>query len=238
MKAAQFAQHLLRHPNAARAVMALIAAEVAADRESMHLPLETVAGYPDTTAEARDITELGHLIDAASAADQPAADRGDVAGLAGLTLRVVSDPHGEESAGRRITAGLVPNAELMTMHGLDSETAKAISRSVPDEAEAGDDIRELLVPASAIGGLELLGWTGAGETRAAAPPSAVAELVALAHELEVKELELDERVHDVASRAGSDVNNEGLEGQIAFLIQRLGAEETRRIVEQATQQHP
>jgi len=231
MKAAQFAWHLLRHPSAARAVMALIDAEVAADRESMHLPLEAVDGYPDTSAEAREITELARLIDAAPAAERPAADRDDVVGVAGLTLRVVSDPHGEESPGRRITAGLVPSEELITMHGLDSETAEAIGRRVPHEAEVGDDIRELLVPASALGGLELLDATG-GRAGAGAPPAAVAELVALAGELEVTDLELDGHVHDVASQAASSVNNEGVEGQIAYLVERLGADETRRLLEQ------
>ena len=230
MKAARFAHHLLRNPNAAMAVMALIDAEVAADRESMHLRLEAVDGYPDTTAEAHEITELARLINAA-AGEQPATDRGETDGLDGLTLRVVSDPHGEEQPGWRITAGLVANAEVAELHDLNSEVVDAIRRQAPHHLEVGEGISELLVPASAIGGLELLaealacGGTGA-------PPAAVAELVTLASKLEVTDLELDGHVHDVASRAASSANNEGIEGQIAYLVERLGVDETRRLLEQ------
>jgi hypothetical protein len=65
-----------------------------------------------------------------------------------------------------------------------------------------------------------------------AQEAAIAELLALAEERGVSEDELDEHVHDVASREGSNVNNEGVPGQIAYLVTELGAAETRRILEQ------
>jgi len=63
------------------------------------------------------------------------------------------------------------------------------------------------------------------------PQSAIAELLTLAHQREVGEGDLDEHVHDVASRVGSGVNNGGLERQVAYLHGALGSAETRRILE-------
>lgn len=41
---------------------------------------------------------------------------------------------------------------------------------------------------------------------------------------------LDNEVHDSASREGSDVNNAGQEEQLFFLIEELGEEEVRRLL--------
>lgn len=42
---------------------------------------------------------------------------------------------------------------------------------------------------------------------------------------------LDEIVHDVASRQGSDINNRGMEGQLAFLVDQLGSEKVGEILD-------
>ncbi len=73
-------------------------------------------------------------------------------------------------------------------------------------------------------GEEVTGSQTAGEP-------AISELVAFAEKLGISEDELDEYVHDVSSRAGSSVNNEGMPGQIAYLAGALGSAETRRIIE-------
>lgn len=48
-------------------------------------------------------------------------------------------------------------------------------------------------------------------------------------EAELQE-EFDIIVHDVASRHGSDVNNQGLDGQLEFLVNQLGSEEVSKIL--------
>lgn len=46
---------------------------------------------------------------------------------------------------------------------------------------------------------------------------------------------LDEHVRDAAAHAASLVNNEGMEGQVRYLLQEIGREETQRIVNQITE---
>lgn len=46
---------------------------------------------------------------------------------------------------------------------------------------------------------------------------------------------LDEAVHNAASAAASTVNNQGMEGQLRYLLEELGLDETRKIVEQVPQ---
>lgn len=90
--------------------------------------------------------------------------------------------------------------------------------------------------------IELLGTWAAGQDTAAdpAPPAAepvdrrapsVSELVALAARGRLSSEDLDEDVHDAASEDAANVNSEGLDGQIAYLVQRLGARETQARVE-------
>lgn len=43
--------------------------------------------------------------------------------------------------------------------------------------------------------------------------------------------DLDELVHDAASRAASEANNGGVEAQVAFLIARLGAAGARGLID-------
>ncbi|MCP1540111.1 hypothetical protein [Methylorubrum extorquens] len=56
------------------------------------------------------------------------------------------------------------------------------------------------------------------------------ELVALAHRHNLKPEDLDDSVHDAASSYASTINNAGLEGQIAFLVEQWGVEETRKFL--------
>ncbi|MFE0373363.1 hypothetical protein [Streptomyces tendae] len=83
-------------------------------------------------------------------------------------------------------------------------------------------------------------------------------LLALAHSLGIDPIDLDEAVHDAASQyasdasnsaddgtdtdelhdeagrqAADDVNNEGLDKQVAYLVAEYGHEETERIIRQA-----
>jgi hypothetical protein len=67
---------------------------------------------------------------------------------------------------------------------------------------------------------------------ATAEEIAITELVAFAEEQGLAEDGLDEHVHDVASREGSAVNNEGLHGQISYLVAEVGPSETRRMIEE------
>ena len=61
----------------------------------------------------------------------------------------------------------------------------------------------------------------------------VAALIALAESHRLGEDALDEAVLDAASGEGSSVNNEGVHGQIEYLIDRDGPGATRQHIEQA-----
>lgn len=63
------------------------------------------------------------------------------------------------------------------------------------------------------------------------------ELENLCQELGLEAEDLDDLVHDIASEAASDVNNNGLESQIEFLFARLGTDteqEIRRVASKKT----
>lgn len=90
------------------------------------------------------------------------------------------------------------------------------------------------------------------------PPNLpVEQLLALAEELGLEPADLGDAVHDLAQEVGlaelnsleedvdqdehittqevraSDINNSGLESQVAFLLEHNGHEDTRRLLEQA-----
>jgi hypothetical protein len=55
----------------------------------------------------------------------------------------------------------------------------------------------------------------------------IAELTELARARGRDETDFDELVHDLYSRRASNVNNDGLEAQIAFIVAELGPESAR-----------
>jgi hypothetical protein len=61
----------------------------------------------------------------------------------------------------------------------------------------------------------------------------VSELVALAAQRGLSGEELDDDVHDAASENAANVNSQGLDGQIEYLVLRLGANKTRARIEHA-----
>ena len=61
-----------------------------------------------------------------------------------------------------------------------------------------------------------------------------ARLVQEAEELGITPEDLDEAVHDTAGALASAMNNDGLEEQITFLVERLGVDETRRLLAETT----
>jgi hypothetical protein len=66
----------------------------------------------------------------------------------------------------------------------------------------------------------------------AADPPAVAELTEMAQGLGLECERLDELVHEQYSKIASAVNNEGLEAQLSFLIDRLGADAVKHELHQ------
>ena len=60
-----------------------------------------------------------------------------------------------------------------------------------------------------------------------------ARLVEKARSQRVEPNDLDDSVHDGIGAMGSGVNNGGLNEQITFLVDHLGTEETRRLIEEA-----
>lgn len=61
-----------------------------------------------------------------------------------------------------------------------------------------------------------------GERLARRPGAAVDALVEHAVALGLTDCDLDDLVHDVASRGASAANNEGIAGQVEYLVQQLG----------------
>ena len=68
------------------------------------------------------------------------------------------------------------------------------------------------------------------------PPS-VAELVALAAHLLLSSEDLDDAVHDAADEHAATLNSEGLDGQIEYLVARLGAKDAQAAIEAAGRGH-
>lgn len=64
-----------------------------------------------------------------------------------------------------------------------------------------------------------------------ASEAVVAKLLELAGDKCLESEDLDEVVHDVASRSPSDINNGGLEDQIEYLVGALGAKDAKREIE-------
>jgi hypothetical protein len=58
-------------------------------------------------------------------------------------------------------------------------------------------------------------------------------LVARAEDAGVSDLDLDEAVHEVASRLASEVNNGGVRSQVAFLVDRVGVEAAGALIDEA-----
>lgn len=56
------------------------------------------------------------------------------------------------------------------------------------------------------------------------------ELIKLAERLELQSEDLNEVVHDLASSEAANVNNEGLDLQLQFIVRQVGANETQRII--------
>ena len=61
----------------------------------------------------------------------------------------------------------------------------------------------------------------------------VARMVALAEELRIEDIDLDDLVHDLVSRMGSDINNGGIHDQITYLLGELGEADTEREIRAA-----
>jgi hypothetical protein len=58
------------------------------------------------------------------------------------------------------------------------------------------------------------------------------ELVALAEGIGLTPEDLDEAVHETASKRASEVNNGGLEAQIDYLIDAFGPQGARSVIEE------
>jgi hypothetical protein len=65
---------------------------------------------------------------------------------------------------------------------------------------------------------------------AAPDESHASRLAHLAEQVGLEDDALDEVIHDIASGHAASVNNEGLAGQIAYLLTELGADETQRVL--------
>jgi hypothetical protein len=63
---------------------------------------------------------------------------------------------------------------------------------------------------------------GAGELR---------DLLALARQLGAMPDDLDEIVHEIVSRQATEINNSGLEAQISYLIDTIGADQARQLLQ-------
>jgi hypothetical protein len=71
------------------------------------------------------------------------------------------------------------------------------------------------------------------DRRSASPDLSVSELGALAARGGLSSEHLDDDVHDAASEQAVNINSEGLDGQIQYLVLRLGASHTRARIEHA-----
>jgi hypothetical protein len=61
----------------------------------------------------------------------------------------------------------------------------------------------------------------------------VRELLKMAKAMCVEPMGLDDLVHEVAAESAAAINNEGLEGQIRYLLDEAGLRHTRRWIEEA-----
>ena len=100
--------------------------------------------------------------------------------------------------------------------------------------------KELLEWANAMGGWEAPCWERleAAVNNAAKAASETAERLAekaLTAGLEAEDC--DEAVHDLAASVAADANNGGLEEQISYLIDGLGAQQTERLLDELIAEH-
>lgn len=49
--------------------------------------------------------------------------------------------------------------------------------------------------------------------------------------------DLDETVHDLVSSIASDINNEGMDGQIKYLVKEMGAQHAEREIDKLIEEH-
>jgi hypothetical protein len=64
-------------------------------------------------------------------------------------------------------------------------------------------------------------------------PLSVAELVRLAAGRRLTSIDLDEAVEDAAANTAGQVNSEGLDGQVEYLVRHLGSTAAQGIIEGA-----
>jgi len=70
------------------------------------------------------------------------------------------------------------------------------------------------------------------EAEATADDRAVVErLVNKADSAGLQPEDLDEMVHDLVSGIAADINNEGVDGQIKYLVKEMGAQDTEREID-------
>lgn|GEM_PF-6112803 len=102
----------------------------------------------------------------------------------------------------------------------------------PQTAAEAQAVREYLREQEIPHSSELsMSWTPSEET--AAKKRELDDLLALARQRGIYDGELDEAVHDAVSRLASQINNEGTEAQIRYLLGETGVEDVRRTIEQA-----
>ena len=100
--------------------------------------------------------------------------------------------------------------------------------------------KELLEWANAMGGWEAPCWNKleAAVNNATKAASETAERLAekaLTAGLEAEDLY--EAIHDLAASVAADVNNGGLEEQISYLIDGLGAQHTEKLLDELIEEH-
>jgi formate dehydrogenase maturation protein FdhE len=62
-----------------------------------------------------------------------------------------------------------------------------------------------------------------------------AKLMKLANKLKIKEGDLDVCIHDLFSEEASNVNNGGTESQVFYLVQKIGYDAAKRLIEERWQ---
>ncbi len=153
--------------------------------------------------ETSDAKRLGAIGDAAVAA--PVRFLLDEAKLAEVFAEKVEDK--EEPASLRQYSGESQSAQLASLV-YDTQVAGVLVLDPEDEvclgADAGEGARE------AVGRLAAEVVERLGRARA--------------------ELALDELVHDIAAPSAADANNGGVEAQVAYLVEALGADEARLVL--------
>jgi hypothetical protein len=63
------------------------------------------------------------------------------------------------------------------------------------------------------------------------------DLLALARQLGATPADLDEIVHEIVSRRATQINNSGLEAQLSYLIDTIGADQARQLLQDGPGRH-